>query len=558
MKILLAQLNTTVAAFEDNTRAALAALERGREAGADLVVFPELTLIGYPPRDLLERPWFVSESLRHLDAIAEATRGGPGGRRPIGALVGFVDRNETGPGQGLFNAAALFDDGQRLGVYHKALLPTYDVFDEARYFDPGGEAHPMVFRGRRLAVSVCEDIWNDEFHWSRRRYPRDPVAEMAARGAEVIINLSASPFTLGKREAKRAMLAHSARRHALPLLHVNLTGANDDLIFDGGSNAFDARGERVAQAPYFEEAFLLVDLGEGPPFTPRGEMTESAAEPMERLARALVLGLRDYARKCGFREAVVGLSGGIDSAVVAALAAEALGPQNVLGVSMPSRYSSEGSRTDAAHLARNLGIRFDTIPIESMFRAALESLTPHFAGRPPDVTEENLQARLRGLTLMALSNKSGALALTTGNKSELAVGYATLYGDMCGGLAPIADVPKTMIYSLARHLNARAAPRPLIPESTLTKPPSAELRPDQKDTDSLPPYEILDPILHAYIEEARSPGEIIAAGFDEATVRRVARLVDGAEYKRRQAAPTLKVTSRAFGHGWRMPLARGH
>ena len=558
MRILLAQINTAPAALEGNLRAVVAGIERGRNLGADLVAFPELTLTGYPPKDLLERPYFVRAVRERLEQAARATAPDASGRS-IGAIVGFVDRNESMPGQGLFNAAALLHEGEVRFIYRKFLLPTYDVFDEARYFDPSPEpaAPVMIFKGRRIGLSICEDIWNDEIHWSRRRYARDPIAEQAAQGVDFFINISASPFMLSKRETKRAMLAHAARRHARPLIHVNLVGGNDDLVFDGWSNAFSASGEIVAQCRDFEEDFLLVNMPEDSSLSPEGEAHPTAIEPMERLRRALVLGIRDYLHKCGFRRAVIGLSGGIDSALVAALAAEALGPENVLGVSMPSRYSSEHSKSDAAELARNLGIQYDTIPIEGMFEAALRELSPHFGGRPPDVAEENLQSRLRGLTLMALSNKFGSLVLSTGNKSEVAVGYATLYGDMCGGLAPIADVPKTMVYSLARHLNAAAAPRPLIPESSLTKPPSAELRPDQKDTDSLPPYEVLDPIIHAYIEESRSPEELIASGAAPEVVRRVVRMIELAEYKRRQGAPTLKVTSRSFGYGWRMPLARG-
>lgn len=552
MKILLAQLNTTVAAIAKNVAAIIKALERGRGQGADLVVFPELPLTGYPAKDLLERPYFIEANRKALEQVARATAPDASGRG-IGAVVGFVDRNTTHPGQGLFNAAALLDSGAIVGVYHKCLLPTYDVFDEARYFDAASEARVLTFRGRRLGISICEDIWNDELHWSRRRYARDPIVEQSRQGAELLINISASPYTLGKRDAKHAMLAHTARRHGLPLVHVNLVGGNDELIFDGWSNVFDASGEIIAQCSDFEEDFVLVDLDS----SGAGCRHPTTREPMERVHRGLTLGLRDYLHKCGFHDAVIGLSGGIDSAVVAALAVDALGAGHVRGIIMPSRFSSEGSRTDAEALARNLGIGFETISIEPMFQTVLEELSPRIGGRPWDVTEENIQSRLRGLTLMALSNKFGCLVLSTGNKSEVAVGYATLYGDMCGGLAPIADIPKTMIYDLARYLNALHAPAPWIPESTLTKPPSAELRPDQKDTDSLPPYDILDSIIHAYVERSLSPDSIIALGHDAETVRRVVRMIDGAEYKRRQAAPTLKITSRAFGYGWRMPLARG-
>jgi len=458
-----------------------------------------------------------------------------------------VGENPVRPGREFTNAVALLQHGRILATRAKLLLPTYDVFDEDRYFEPAAENTPVPFNGRRLGLTVCEDLWNDEDFWPDRRYRRNPAAELAAAGADLLLNVSASPWHLGKDRVRHAMLASLAAKLRRPLVYCNLVGGNDELIFDGTSLVFDAAGQVVARGARFAEDFVVADT-EAPP-------APAAPEPAdeEKLHGALVLGLRDYLHKCGFTDAVLGLSGGIDSALTACLAVDALGAEHVWGVSLPSQFSSRGSLEDARQLAANLGIRYDVIPIQTAFEAVQRALGGVFAGRPEDTTEENLQARLRGVFLMALSNKFGALLLTTGNKSELAVGYCTLYGDMCGGLAVINDLPKQWVYRLARWINRR---REIIPAACLTKPPSAELRPNQTDQDSLPPYEVLDAILEAYVVEGRSVAEIIAAGFDAATVRRVARLIDQSEYKRRQAAPGLKVTSKAFGIGRRLPIAQ--
>ncbi len=543
MKIALAQIDTTVAALESNVRRILDALSRARALGADLAVFPELTLTGYPPKDLLALPGFVESNLKALDDLVRQVS------RPA-ALVGFVDRSPAGLGKGLANAAALLAGGAVVSRYHKWLLPTYDVFDEGRYFDPGQTAEPVAFGGMRLGVTICEDMWNDAVFWEKRRlYDRDPVETLAARGADLMINLSASPFCLGKRPVKQRMLAAAARRHRTPIVYVNLAAGNDSLIFDGASEVYSADGERVAALKDFEEDLLVFDTEAG-----RGEIRPTAPEGIERARRALCLGIRDYVDKCGFKRVVLGLSGGIDSALTAALAAEALGPDRVVGVSMPSRFSSQHSKDDAEALARNLGIEYRVIPIEPMFHAFVEALASQWPGREPDIAEENLQARLRGMTLMALSNKFGWLVLATGNKSELATGYCTLYGDMCGGLAPLADLPKTLVYEMARAINRE---REIIPQNSIEKPPSAELKPNQKDSDTLPEYEILDRVLNAYIEERKSPEEIEALGIERAVIDDTLRRIVRNEYKRQQAPIGLKVTSQAFGYGWRFPVARG-
>ena len=542
MLIALAQINPTVGDIPANTAKIIEYIGRAAEQKADLVIFPELAIVGYPPKDLLLKPKFIDDNLAALERIAQTAA--------TAALVGFVTRH-TGPtGRALHNSAALLAGGAIRAVYHKQLLPTYDVFDESRYFEPARSQPLINFGGRNLGLTICEDIWNGPEQSPRPLYELRPLAELQAAGAQAALNISASPFVLGKHEYRIKLFGEQCRRFNLPLAYVNQVGGNDELVFDGNSCVFDAGGNLIAQAKDFAEDLLLVDMDH-----PESARRESPRTGIASVHAALVLGLRDYVNKCHFQSVVLGLSGGIDSAVTAALAVEALGPGRVVGVAMPSRFSSEHALADARRAAENLGIHFSIIPIETAHAAMETTLAQAFAGRDPDTTEENIQARLRGNILMALSNKFGHLLLTTGNKSELAVGYCTMYGDMAGGLAVISDVPKTMIYELARHINRD---RELIPLSSITKPPSAELRPNQTDQDSLPPYETLDPILQRYVELEQSPAEIIAAGFDEATVRRVARLVDHNEYKRKQAAPGLKVTSRAFGFGRRMPIAQNY
>ena len=540
MKVGLAQINPTVGDFAANSAAILAAYSSLVKSGAEVVLTPELALPGYPPLDLLFKSRFVPQNLAALDALHAQV-----GEIPL--LVGCVDVN-TGPGRPFRNAAAILERGKPIRKISKSLLPTYDVFDEARYFQPAEKNEPVEISGIRCGVTICEDIWSREY-LPRPLYDCDPLASLAAQGAKVILNLSASPFEVGKPRRRFEMLAARARTHRVAIAYCNTVGGNDQLIFDGNSFAISETGECLAQlAPFRTESALAEFKIQNSKFKiPSFQCAE------EELFDALVLGTRDYFAKCGFKSAVLGLSGGIDSAVTAVIGAAALGAENVLGVTMPTRYSSEGSVGDSLQLAAALGIRCLTIPIEKSFTAFKEQMTPFFEEKPEDVTEENMQPRLRGMTLMALSNKFGHLLLTTGNKSELAVGYCTLYGDMCGGLALISDVPKMMIYQLARWLNRD---REIIPAATIEKPPSAELRPDQRDQDTLPPYEILDPILELLIEEHLSPDEIIARGFDAQTVRWVVKRVAQNEYKRAQAVPGLKVTSKAFGVGRKMPVAQ--
>jgi NAD+ synthase (glutamine-hydrolysing) len=542
MKIALLQINPTVGDLAGNAQLILDALEKARASGADLAVTPELALVGYLPRDLLLSVEFVHRSWEALADLAERSAGLP----PV--IVGLPEPNDAAEGRPLFNAAALLRGGRVEQRFRKALLPTYDVFDEDRYFEPFHGAQVLDVAGHRLGISICEDIWNDRDFWKRRRYHHDPVEELAAANADVVLNLSASPFSAGKHARREEMLSSMARRHRVAMTYVNQFGGNDDLVFDGRSCAFNAEGRPIARGRSFEADVVICDLA-GP--------TISAAEDLgieSEIWRALVLGTRDYVRKCGFTHVVLGLSGGIDSALTAAVAVEAVGASRVLGVLMPSPYSSRGSIDDARQLASNLGIETMTLPIEAVMRAYDATLADAFGDCDAGVAKENIQARIRGALLMALSNQRGALLLTTGNKSELAVGYCTLYGDMSGGLAVIADVPKTMVYRVARWRN-QSAGRPIIPEASLTKAPSAELRPNQKDEDSLPPYDILDEILRRHVELHQPADDIVAAGFDAATVARVLKLVRGAEFKRKQAAPGLKVTDRAFGTGWRMPIA---
>ncbi|HEX2678732.1 MAG TPA: NAD+ synthase [Polyangiales bacterium] len=547
MRIGLAQIDTTVGDLDGNRALIVAASRKAADAGAELVVFCELTLPGYPPRDLLDRPAFVAANRAALDALLTELP------RELAVLVGFVDARGEGAERKLYNAAALVQGGALQQVFHKRLLPTYDVFDEDRYFEPGQLPLTFEVNGVRFGVTICEDAWNDAPTPLRRVYEHNPVAASVQEGARVLINLAASPFTLQKRAGRAQMLAEIARRHRAPLVFVNALGGNDDLIFDGSSALFAADGSTLAQASSFEDDLLVVDLERG------GDKRALPQSDAAAALAALTLGTRDYARKCGFRSAVVGLSGGIDSALVAAIAARALGAEQVLGVAMPTRYSSEHSKRDAAELARALGIGFRTIDIEPMFASYLAALGPELAALGPapenDTTFENLQARIRGNTLMAISNRLGHLLLTTGNRSEVAVGYCTLYGDMAGGLAVISDLPKTFVYEVARELN-RQAGRQLIPESTLTKAPSAELRPNQTDQDSLPPYDVLDAIAQRLIEGMQSVDDVIASGFDAPTVRRVASLLQLSEYKRRQMPPGLIITSKAFGPGRRYPIAQ--
>lgn len=545
MRVALGQINTTVGDLAGNTDLMVRVARRAAEGGAEIVAFPELSLTGYPPRDLVEKPTFLDRSERELARLAAETA-------PLGLAVicGYVGRSEAREGKRATNSAAVLERGEIVFRQNKALLPTYDVFDEARYFQPAERQSVVRIAGRLIALTICEDAWNDKQYWERQLYRRDPVEDLAGAGAEALITINASPYHMGKRAQRREIFANTARRRGLPLVYVNQVGGNDQLVFDGSSFAMDAQARVIAAAASFEEDLVFADLDAG-----TGDCRENLSEECEAVYQALVLGVRDYIRKCGFRRVLLGLSGGVDSSLTAAIAADAVGPENVVGVGMPGPYSSEGSVTDARSLARNLGIRFELVKITEVYEAYLRALDPVFAGLPRDVTEENIQARIRGAALMALSNKWGALVLTTGNKSELAMGYCTLYGDMCGGLAVISDVPKTLVYELSRVANRR---RPgAIPESVFTKPPSAELRPNQTDQDTLPPYELLDRILAAYVEDYRTPKEIaVELGLAEEFVKDIVNKVDRNEYKRQQAAPGLKVTTKAFGIGRRFPIAQ--
>jgi len=557
-------MNAVVGDLDGNAEAILRFVERARELGASLVAFPELALTGYPPEDLLLKPSFIADNVEQLHALAQRCRG-------ITVIVGFVDARTD-----IYNAAAVIHEGEVALIYHKQYLPNYGVFDEERYFQAGDASPVFTLDGTTIGINICEDMW----------YPNGPTVAQAAAGAELIVNINASPYHLGKREFREKMLATRAADNGVIVAYTNMVGGQDELVFDGHALVFDQQARLLAQGRQFEEDLLVVDLDVGavfrtrlhdprrrkerharPPAGPAVQLRSTAearppvslppTQPVEVLTgpaevyAALVLGTRDYTRKNGFQKVLIGLSGGVDSSLVATIAADALGPENVIGVSMPSRYSSPGSRSDARLLADALGIELLTIPIEPAFQAMLQMLAEPFAGTKPGSAEENIQARIRGNILMALSNKFGHLVLTTGNKSEMATGYSTLYGDMAGGFAAIKDVPKTMVYELARYRNARS---PVIPESVLEKEPSAELRPHQRDVDTLPPYPVLDPILKAYVEEDRSLEEIIAMGFDPAVVRRVVRMVDRSEYKRRQAPPGIKITPRAFGRDRRLPI----
>jgi NAD+ synthase (glutamine-hydrolysing) len=541
MKIALAQINPTVGDFAGNSARILSMAGKARERGADIAVFSELCVCGYLPQDLLERPAFIGRNESALREIAE--------KLPLPAIVGYAGRLNNGTGKSIANKAALLCGGRIVFQQDKMLLPTYDVFDESRYFQPAEHQYVFEFREEKLGITICEDIWNDKNFWAKPLYERDPVEELTGQGATVLLNLSASPYTLDKRALRLEMLRSIAVHNRRPIVYVNQVGGNDTLIFDGASVALGADGQVAAQAAAFEEDLVLFDTGAG-----KGDLHGQPHQEIEYAYRALVTGTRDYVHKCGFQRVLVGLSGGIDSAVVANIAFDALGAENVLGVSMPGPFSSEGSKVDAKLLARNLGIELATIPITEVYSAYLGALAPIFGPLAQDVTEENIQARIRGNYLMALSNKFGSMVLSTGNKSELAVGYCTLYGDMAGGLAVISDVPKLMVYELANWVNRE---REVIPRTILEKPPSAELRPNQRDQDTLPPYDVLDRVLKAYIEDLQTPDEIADRyGFDIALVRNIAQRVDRNEYKRKQAAPGLKITSRAFGFGRPFPIAQ--
>jgi len=544
MKITLAQLNPTIGDISGNLDKLEAVLKQANEEESDLVVFSELFITGYPPRDLLERNWFIRHAEEGLNRVCEMSNAYP----EQGIIIGVpLPTGETG-GRGLHNSAVLIYRGKIEAVRHKTLLPVYDVFDEARYFDPAVENSVIPFKGEKIGLTVCEDAWNDPQLWSRSHYETDPVASLACEGATIFINISASPFSLGKQEIRYRLVRQHAVRSVIPFIFVNQVGANDELIFDGSSMAIDSEGKCITTLSSFSEEVITIDSGM------KGREEDWTPLPeIESMHDALVLGLSDYMRKCGFGKTVVGLSGGIDSAVTVALAVKAIGAENVTGITMPSPYSSDESSDLSCELAENLGIKFESIPITDIYRAYINSLEqPLDMDEKIDVTLENIQARIRGNILMAYSNRYGHMVLSTGNKSELAVGYCTLYGDMSGGLAVISDVPKTMVYKLARYMNESGA---IIPTGIIERTPSAELRPDQKDQDTLPPYEILDAILKLYIDEGASIADIAGMGIDEKTVRWVVKAVNSNEYKRRQAAPGLKITSKAFGTGRRMVIA---
>jgi NAD+ synthase (glutamine-hydrolysing) len=541
MKIALCQFDPTVGDFSGNSKRILELAADAARRGADLALFSELCVCGYLPQDLLERPAFLERNRAAVASLAKAT--------PLPILVGYAAETNSPNGKPAWNAAALLAEGRVVFEQHKMLLPTYDVFDESRYFQPAPSQQAFAFGDETLGITICEDIWNDKNFWAKRLYEADPVAALVGQGAGVILNISASPYTIEKRHVRFEMLRALARAHHRPVVYVNQVGGNDTLIFDGSSVAVLPDGRFAAQAGAFQEDLVMFDTRSG-----EGERRTQPADEISLALQALIVGTRDYVHKCGFRKTLVGLSGGIDSSVVACIAVAALGKENVTGISMPGPYSSEGSIRDARQLAANLGIQFLVLPIGNIFEGYRKALADTFSECPQDVTEENIQARIRGNLLMALSNKFGALVLSTGNKSEIGVGFCTLYGDMAGGLAVISDVPKTMVYELAGAINRE---RELVPRATIEKPPSAELRPNQTDQDTLPPYDVLDRILRAYVEEVRTPEEIAQHfGFPVDFVRDIARKVDCSEYKRKQAAPGIKITSRAFGFGRPFPIAQ--
>jgi NAD+ synthase (glutamine-hydrolysing) len=542
MKIALCQINPIIGDFRHNLSLIKEAAGKAKQSGCTLAVFPELSIMGYPPRDLLEKPAFVSANLRYIQDLSSSVRG-------ISLLCGYVGRNPEKTGKPLINSAALMSDGEVLKTSGKILLPSYDVFDETRYFEPAKESLIFEMDGRRIGVTICEDIWNVEELEGVHKYSRDPVKALYTAGIDMLINISASPYTFEKPKQRMTVLRAAAKKYNIPILYCNQVGGNDDLLFDGSSMALDKNGKLILKAKEFEEDLIIWDSDRA--------CDEPAVRDIpleESLLNALVMGTKDYASKCGFKKALLGLSGGIDSSIVAVIAQRALGHENVLGISLPSQFTSELSRECARALSDNLKIDFREIPISGIFESFKTSLSPSFNGMKEDVTEENIQARIRGNILMALSNKFNALLLTTGNKSETATGYCTLYGDMSGGLAVISDVPKTLCYKLARYINRDGE---VIPEDVITRPPSAELRPDQKDQDTLPPYDVLDGIVEAVVEKNLSLEEIVEMGYDRSVVKDILRRIVFNEYKRRQAAPGLKITSKAFGYGRRYPIARG-
>jgi len=545
MRIALAQINPTIGDLTGNVERMTRFAREAAARGAEVVVFPELSIPGYPPRDLVDKSSFVEANERCLQELAAATAG-----LNLSVICGYVGRSQAETGKRAMNSAAVLDSGEVLFRQSKMLLPNYDVFDEARYFRPAEREFLFPLRGRPTALTICEDAWNDRQYWKQRLYSRDPVEELFGAGAELMVCINASPYTMGKRSVRKGVYRAAAQRYAKPVVYVNQVGGNDQLVFDGSSFAMNAKGEVIAAAKSFDEDLVICDID-----LSTGDRHENLTDECEAAYEALVLGTRDYIRKCGFSRVLIGLSGGIDSSLTAAVAVDAVGKENVTGVAMPGPFSSEHSLTDAREMAQRMGIRFEVVSITGVCERFEQELAHVFQGLTRDVTEENLQARARGVTLMAISNKTGAMVLTTGNKSELAVGYCTLYGDMCGGLAVISDVPKTLVYDLSRIANRRHSGA--IPESVFTKPPSAELRPDQKDTDSLPAYEVLDPILEAYIEHYRAPSEIAETlQLPLEIVQGIVNKVDRNEYKRQQAAPGLKVTTKAFGIGRRMPIAQ--
>ena len=546
MKIAIAQINPVIGDFEYNSSRIKHYADKAKAHSCDMVVFSELVISGYPPRDLLEKKDFIEANLSCLSRLVDEIRG-------IGVICGFVDKNPVDEGKPLYNSAALFENGKILHRVNKRLLPTYDVFDESRYFEAGTECTPYRYKGEKIGITICEDVWNDKDIFQKRIYHINPVDLMVKGGASLLVNISASPFHVGKKEFRWDLFGAIAGKYKVPLIFANQAGGNDSILFDGTSAAFDRRGKIKALARDFEEDIIFYDSDEQTGITYKDNIHPVSGPDVESVLKALIMGTRDYVVKCGFSKVVLGLSGGIDSALTAFIAAKALGSENVLSVFMPSGYTSADNFEDTKKLADNIGIGFEVIPVDGVFKEFIRLLSPSFREGEPDITEQNIQARIRGTILMALSNRQGRLLLSTGNKSELAVGYCTLYGDMNGGLAVISDIPKTEVYGLAHFINREEE---IIPARIIEKAPSAELKPDQTDQDDLPPYEILDSILKGYIEDLKGAGELVKSGFDPKLVEDVISRVDRNEYKRHQAAPGLKVTTKAFGYGRRYPLAQ--